>query len=193
MLKLVKTMIIILLLIGMFYVIAFQVFDLKTIIMQKIYPIKYADFVEEYAKQYEIDPLLVYAIIKAESDFEPKAKSKSGAMGLMQLMENTAVEVAKQIQVEELQTQQIYNPQTNIELGTCYFSTLLKKYNQIGLALAAYNAGMGRVDQWLEQNIISQDASNLENIPYKETNMYVRKILNDYQIYQQLYNKQSVS
>ena len=66
---------------------------------------------------------------------------------------------------------------------------LLEKYNyQIGIALAAYNAGMGNVNTWIERGIIKEDGSDLENIPYKETNMYVRKILNYYKIYKELYN-----
>ena len=73
--------------------------------------------------------------------------------------------------------------------GLKYFSILLKQYdNNLGLALAAYNAGMGNVAEWIEKGIIREDGSNLENIPYQETNMYVRKILNNYQIYQKLYH-----
>lgn len=156
--------------------------------MKKMYPRKYTTFVENYAKEYEVDPLLIFAIIKAESNFEPEAKSKSEAKGLMQLMENTALEIANQIEVKEIEEQDLYNPQINIQLGTCYFAILLKQYHQnVGLALAAYNAGMGRVAEWIQNGVIKEDGSDLENIPYQETNMYVRKILNDYQIYQELY------
>ena len=107
----------------------------------------------------------------------------------MQLMENTALEIAEQIEIETIEEQDLYNPQINIQIGTYYFSILLKQYHQnIGLALAAYNAGMGRVGEWIQNGVIKEDGSNLENIPYQETNMYVRKILNDYQIYKELYD-----
>ncbi len=165
----------------------FYIFDLKTVILKQIYPKKYEQYVEQYAKQYEIDPLLIYAIIKAESNFNPNAKSSSDARGLMQLMENTAVELSNQISEEEVTAEELYDPKTNIELGTCYFANLLNQFQNIGVALAAYNAGMGRVNEWIENGIILPDGSNLENIPYQETNMYVRKILNDYQIYQEIY------
>ncbi|MCI9177682.1 MAG: lytic transglycosylase domain-containing protein [Clostridia bacterium] len=158
--------------------------------MQKIYPQKYKEYVNYYAEKYEVDPLLIYAIIKAESNFNPEAHSKSDARGLMQLMENTAIEVANQIEVKEVQVEDLYTPQTNIQIGTCYFANLVKQYHNIGIALAAYNAGMGRVNNWIEKGIIKEDGSDLENIPYQETNMYVRKILNDYQIYQELYEKE---
>ena len=147
--------------------------------MRKIYPKKYEKYVQTYSKEYNVDEILIFSIIKAESNFNANATSNSNAKGLMQLMENTAVEVANEIKEENITKEKIYEPKTNIKLGTYYFSTLLKKYNNIGLALAAYNAGMGRVDNWIEQGIIKSDGSNLENIPYKETNMYVRKILNN--------------
>ena len=213
--KMIKIMIFILILI-IILVAIFYIFDLKTVILKQIYPKKYEQYVEQYAKQYEIDPLLIYAIVKAESNFNPNAKSSSNARGLMQLMENTAIELSNQIfedaatddmnndsnrtneelrdnknstQNQIIDTEDLYNPEINIQLGTCYFANLLNQFQNIGVALAAYNAGMGRVTEWIENGIILPDGSNLENIPYQETNMYVRKILNDYQIYQEIYKK----
>ena len=190
MLKLLKNILLIFIIILLIYFIAFNVFDLKTVFMKKIYPCKYEKYVQKYASEYEIDSLLIYAIMKAESNFNPNAKSKSEAIGLMQLMENTAIEVANKIEIENIKQETLYEPELNIQIGICYFATLLKQYQHIGLALAAYNAGMGRVNKWLEEGIIKSDGSDLENIPYQETNMYVRKILNDYKIYKQLYKNQ---
>ena len=154
-----------------------------------MYPQKYSDYVYTYSEEYEVDPLLIFAMIKAESNFNPKATSHSNAIGLMQLMENTAIEMARNMEEEEtISKEELYEPQNNIKLGTKYFSILLKQYdNNLGLALAAYNAGMGNVAEWIEKGIIKQDGSDLENIPYQETNMYVRKIINNYQMYQKLY------
>ena len=75
----------------------------------------------------------------------------------------------------------------NINLGTKYVSILLERYQNIALALTAYNAGIGTVDTWIEKGVIREDGGDIENIPYKETNNYVRKILRDYKIYQELY------
>lgn len=121
--------------------IVFYGLDLKQIILKKIYPKQYEGYVETYANKYDVDPLLILAIIKAESNFDPNAKSKSGAMGLMQLMESTAKEIAKKLE-ENFQEINLYEPQTSIQIGTYYFSILLKQYHgNIGLALASYNAG----------------------------------------------------
>ncbi|MBR1802817.1 MAG: lytic transglycosylase domain-containing protein [Clostridia bacterium] len=165
--------------------------DIKTIILRKMYPKTYSEYVYQYSEKYEVDPLLVFAIIKAESNFRPKSSSKSGAIGLMQLVVKTATEVSNQVEnMETISIDALYEPNINIQLGVKYFSTLLQKYNHnIALALAAYNAGMGNVDKWIKEGIIRDDGSDIENIPYRETNNYVRKILNSYQIYQQLYQQ----
>ena len=104
-------------------------------------------------------------------------------------MENTATEISNEIDNIEIPQEQIYEPETNIKLGTYYFSVLMNKYNNIGLALAAYNAGMGRVDGWIKDGILKKDGSDLENIPFKETNLYVRKILYNYEKYKKTYYK----
>lgn len=164
------------------YFVLFHLLGLEDKMMKIAYPQEYAEYVTRYAEECEVDPLLIYAIIKAESDFNPEAKSHNGAKGLMQLMDKTAIELSKNKEVD------LYDPETNIRLGTYYFSQLLEKYNsQVGIALAAYNAGMGNVNNWIERGTIQVDGSDLENIPYKETNMYVRRILNDYEMYRKLY------
>lgn len=193
MLKILKNIIITLLVLGIFYFLLFHVFDLKTVIMKQFYPQKYAEYVNQYAEEYGVDPLLIFAMIKIESNFNTDAKSSSEARGLMQLMENTATEAAQKIEKQEENTisqnnkQKLYEPEINIQLGTYYFSSLLSQYQNIGMALAAYNAGMGRVNEWIEKGTILPDGSNLEAIPYQETNMYVRKVLNAYRIYKELY------
>ncbi len=148
-----------------------------------LYPKKYENYVIKYSNEYNVDEYLIYSIIKCESNFNEKANSHAEAIGLMQLMENTAVETYEDIEGQQITIQELYNPEINIKIGTYYFSTLLKKYNNIGLALAAYNAGMGRVDNWIKEGTIKQDGSDLENIPFKETNLYVRKVLNNYEKY----------
>lgn len=160
----------------------------QNVILKKIYRLEYSNYVYQYAEENSLDPFLVFAIIKAESNFKRNIESSSGAIGLMQLMESTAVEMANEIGEEIIVKEALFNPETNIKIGTNYFSYLLKHYEgNEGLALTAYNAGMGNVDKWIEEGIIKEDGSNLEQIPYKETNNYVRKIVRDYKIYQELY------
>ncbi len=153
-----------------------------------MYPTKYSEYVEKYSEENGIDKYLVYAIIKAESNFDPNVKSNADARGLMQLMEETAVERSNAIEGTEIEAYDLYDPETNIKLGTSYFAYLLGLYDDnIVLAIIAYNAGLGNVEQWIKDGVIKADGSDIENIPYKETENYVRKILRDYQMYLKLY------
>ena len=154
--------------------------------MKKIYVIEYSDVVEKYSREYDVDKYLIYALIKAESNFNEKAVSGKGAKGLMQLMDSTAEDIAKELDID-LDEDDILNPDININLGTKYISDLITRFDSVELALAAYNAGGGKVDTWIEDNTLKSDGSDIENVPYSETNNYVRKILRDYKIYQELY------
>lgn len=153
-----------------------------------MYPTKYSEYVEKYSEENNLDKYLVYAIIKAESNFNPNVKSNADARGLMQLMEETAVERSNAIEGTEVEAYDLYDPETNIKLGTSYFAYLMGLYdNNIVLAIIAYNAGLGNVEKWIKDGVIKADGSDIENIPYKETENYVRKILRDYQMYLKLY------
>ena len=166
----------------------FGVFRIQDIILKRIYPQKYAELVNQYAKENNLDPLLVFAIIKAESNFDEKVVSNSGAIGLMQLMESTAQEMADDLAIEIPAKEDLFDPELNIQIGTYYFAYLLEIYEgNMYLALTAYNAGIGNVNTWIKEGTIREDGSDIENIPYKETNNYVRKIVRDYRIYQDLY------
>lgn len=158
--------------------------------MKNMYPKEYSEYVYKYSEENNIDPLLTFAIIKAESNFNPEATSNSNAIGLMQVLETTAKEVMQNKTEENFSKEILFNAEDNIKIGTTYFAYLLDKYNgNIALALTAYNAGIGKVDNWIENGIIKEDGSDIENIPYKETNNYVRKILRDYKIYKRLYDQ----
>ena len=158
-------------------------------IKKRLYNKDYKEYVQKYAQEYNVDENLIYALIKAESNFNSNAKSSKDAIGLMQLMESTAQDVCKktdlQISSDEL-SEKLLEPDININIGTKYLSILIQKYGNIEIAITAYNAGIGTVDNWIEKGIINSDGSNVENIPYKETNNYVRKILRDYKIYTNL-------
>lgn len=167
-----------------------KVFNIEQIILQNIYPKKYEEYVEKYAEENNIDPLLIFSIIKAESNFKENAKSSSGAVGLMQLMEETAKEIAESMNEPISEKEDLKEAETNIKIGIKYYSILQKNYDgNMLLALTAYNAGMGNVNTWIKNGIIKSDGSDIENIPYKETNMYVRKIIRNYKMYNKIYNK----
>ena len=161
-------------------------------ILKIIYPKNYEGIVSVYAEQYNVDENLVFAVIKAESNFDENAISNKNALGLMQIMEDTAKDVAEKnnIKIDKDNARlEILKVNNNINIGTKYLSILLEKYENIEVALAAYNAGTGNVDNWIESGIINKDGSDIEKIPYKETNNYIRKILEKYKIYKKIYSK----
>ena len=163
--------------------------DIPTKIQKIVYKKQYSEYVTKYANEYNIDENLIYAVIKAESNFKNDAKSSKDAMGLMQLMKDTAKEVSQKINLQiddDKIEQKLLDVEININLGTKYLSDLIDRYQNIELAVTAYNAGIGTVNNWIEKGIINSDGSDIENIPYKETNNYVRKILRDYKIYSNL-------
>lgn len=185
--KLLKRLIIFVVIIGIVVSIC-NYKNIRNLILKKIYVKKYNEYVEEYSNQYKLDSNLVYAIIKAESDFKEDAISNRSAKGLMQIMDATATDIAKVLNMD-FDDKKILNPKYNIMFGTKYISMLIDKYENIPLALAAYNAGSGNVDKWIKEGILNGNGDNIENIPFKETNNYVRKILRDYQIYIQIYTE----
>lgn len=162
----------------------------KDKILKIIYPKTYKDVIQIYQEKYNIDENLIFALIKAESNFDNKAVSNRSAIGVMQLMEDTAKEVAIKNKIDidyNNMKQELLKVDININIGTKYMTILLDKYESTEVALAAYNAGIGTVDNWIEKGVIKADGSDIENIPYKETNNYVRKILSNYKMYKELY------
>ena len=185
--RLLKFLITLLILASIIFIL-FKVIKIDDIIMKKLYPLKYSEYVQKYAEEYNMDKYMVYAIIKAESNFDENAKSSSNAIGLMQIMKTTALETANKMDFEVTE-EELFKPEINIKIGLKYFTYLLNHYNNnYPLAIIAYNAGMGNVDSWIKNGTIKEDGTDIENVPYKETNNYVRKILRDYEIYKGLYN-----
>lgn len=190
--------------------ILFKIVRIQDVVLRQIYPLQYETYVEKYSEENNLDKYLVYAVIKVESNFKPEATSSAGAIGLMQLMEETAVErlnvisssenssnennllnaasINEETDSSEPDNNDLYDPETNIKIGTSYLAYLIELYDgNIVLALTAYNAGLGNVEKWIKDGIIKANGSDIENIPYKETENYVRKILSSYQMYLKIY------
>ena len=155
---------------------------------QYLYPYPYRSVVEHYAAKYHVDSSLVAGMILSESKFRSEAKSHRGAVGLMQLMPETALWISEQIDDEEYSLGALHEPQKNIEYGTWYIASLEEEFggNDV-LALAAYNAGRGNVHDWMEENHWSMDFHEVSAIPYEETRAYVASVLKNRQKYLQLY------
>lgn len=146
-------------------------------------PVKYCDIVEKYATEYGIDKYLVFAVISTESNFNPDAVSDAGAMGLMQLMPDTALWIGEKISFQ-VDVQSLFDPDTNIRLGCAYLSYLFSRFdNNTKKVICAYNGGEGNVREWA-----SKYSDNLDYIPYKETRKYLKKVTVRYEIYTEIYS-----
>ena len=152
------------------------------------YPLDYEDLIVKYANEYELDPYFVAAVIKTESGFRPDAESSAGAIGLMQIMPETGQWAAEKIGMENFTNDMLLDPETNIRLGCWYLSFLKERFNgDLPIMMAAYNAGHNKVQQWLENPEYSSDGKQLTNIPYEETDNYVKKVTKAYEKYKEYY------
>lgn len=150
---------------------------------KKIYPLKYQDIIALECEKYDIDPYLVYALIKVESGYDSNAISGAGAQGLMQIMPETAEWIARKLNLDEYN---IFDAKTNIEMGCWYINFLQERFEDKDTLLAAYNAGHNKVESWLKEGY-SKDGIHLEKIPYKETEKYVDKVNFAYEKYKKIY------
>ncbi len=152
------------------------------------YPIEYTQLVEKYSAEYDVDKVLVYAVIKTESGFDPNAKSSENALGLTQILPMTFDWIKLHIN-DNAELEDLYEPETSIKYGTWFLDYLLDKYGVTETAIAAYHAGPGRVSEWLENEEYSDDGKTLKNIPFNDTNYYVKKVMDAYDVYSDLLRK----
>ena len=156
---------------------------------QRLYPRRYNDLVEQYAAEYDLDPLLVYSFIRTESGFDPQATSTVDARGLMQMTEETFIWLRSKIAPDEgLTFADLYDPEVSIRFGCYYLHLCLTRYNgDVATAAAAYHSGWGTVDNLLQMEEHSADGVTLQGFPYNQMNHYVKKITSCYAAYQRIY------
>ncbi len=152
------------------------------------FPIPYQTIIFREAHSEGMDPYLIAAVVKTESNSNPAAVSNKGALGLMQVMPETCRWIAEKTGINWYSTQLLMDPEYNIKIGVWYMAELHKEYNGDTVpALAAYNAGMGNVNKWLEQHQWDGKRDSIDEIPFAETRHYIRKVLFYQQIYKHLY------
>lgn len=152
---------------------------------QRYYPLpdEYHESIQRAASTHEVNPYLIAAIIDAESGWDADIVSGAGAVGLMQVLPATAQELRRRNLVDErFDADDLADPDVNIEYGTAYFRTLVERYHEIETALAAYNAGMGNVDEWLDN-----EGNIREQIEFPETRHYVLRVSRARDVYERLY------
>ncbi len=151
---------------------------------QYLYPVSYEQAILESSERHGVDPLLVCAVIKCESNWDSAAMSDAGAVGLMQLMPDTSSELANYgyVDVWGYDPENLTDPATNIEYGCAYLSQLQSQLGSTDEVIAAYNAGPGSVGEWL-----AEGGDIAEAIKFPETALYLKRVNKTYERYQQLY------
>lgn len=157
------------------------------------FPRGYKDIVRAYSKKYGVDELMVYSIMREESRFQKDAVSPADAVGLMQLIPPTARTVARQIGISGFTVEMLTIPRVNIEMGIFYFKQVLDKWDgDVELALASYNAGPHRAADWKVRFYGLEKDEFIEEVPFRETRNYIRRILRSYGAYKAIYGASSV-
>ena len=153
-----------------------------------LYPFPYRAEIEHHARNYQVDKFLAVSVMKVESNFYENAYSRSGAVGLMQLMPETATWIASCLNEDPPTFEDIQDSERNIKYGIWYLAELEDEFfgNDI-LTLAAYNAGRGNVQHWMAENGWNENFSDIDAIPYDETRNYVKRVLQCREKYVELY------
>ena len=154
---------------------------------EALFPKPYWIDLKRFSSSNALDPYLVAALIRQESEFNPSAVSRANAVGLMQLLPKVGKSVAKQEKLKHFSSTQLFTPGINLQLGTRYFRGMVDKFGAFEYALAAYNAGSDRVQDWLGQGKYRDAQEFVESIPFTETREYVQAILRNANVYRQLY------
>jgi soluble lytic murein transglycosylase len=167
---------------------ALDIPDLPRKYWEALFPKAYWSDLKRSAAANGLDPYLVASLIRQESEFNPNAVSRANAVGLMQLLPKTGKLVAKEVKMKRYTASQLYTPAVNLQLGTRYFRGMVDKFGgSFEYALAAYNAGSDRVEDWLSQGKYRDPQEFVESIPFTETREYVQAILRNASVYKQLY------
>lgn len=164
--------------------------DIKKKVQNQLCPLSYNEYVEKAAKDYNLSPALIYGIIRTESNFNPDAGSVAGACGLMQIMPETFDHyMMLRGETGKYTAEDLFDPAVNIDYGSYILHHHIEMFGDEKTAVAAYNAGAGSVEQWLDDPNISPDGKtlNCDNIPYEETRNYVVKVEDAKDKYNELY------
>jgi soluble lytic murein transglycosylase len=156
-------------------------------ILRVIFPVAHWDLIRRYAEQRELDPFLVAALVAQESTFQADIRSSANAWGLMQIVPATGRRYAPKVGVRRFSTSKLTDPDVNVRIGTAYLADLIAEFNDVASALAAYNAGESRVSRWrAERPGVARDEF-IDDIPFPETQNYVKRIIGTAEDYRTLY------
>lgn len=158
------------------------------VFLKIMHPLKFEEHVNKYAKEFDLDPLLVFSIIKVESNYDKYAISSKDAKGLMQITDKTGTWASEELDLKDFSTSNLFDPEINIKIGCWYLNRLNKEFDgNLALTITAYNGGSGRVRKWLKDKAFSNNGKNLEKIPFIETDKYVKKVIKEYKTLKYIY------
>jgi len=153
-----------------------------------IFPVTYWDVISAKANEQKLDPYLMTALIAQESTFDARVKSVANAYGLMQILPSTGRRYAPRLGIRPFSTRRLTEPEVNVQIGMAFFSDLVDKFDdRVSLALAAYNAGDSRVSRWMEERRGIDPDEFVDDIPFPETQNYVKRIVGTAEDYRALY------
>ncbi|MSO52828.1 MAG: tetratricopeptide repeat protein [Acidobacteria bacterium] len=158
-------------------------------ILQVIFPLDYWPLLQKYAEQRGLDPYVVAALVAQESNFDPAVVSPANAWGLMQVLPNTGRSLARKLGVHPFSTKRLTEAEVNVRLGTQFFADSIRRFGGVHFALAAYNAGDSRVASWQRERPGMPQDEFIDDIPFPETQNYVKRILGTAEDYRSLYGK----
>jgi soluble lytic murein transglycosylase len=158
-------------------------------LLQVIFPVDYWPLIREHAEEKEIDPFTVAALIAQESTFQAHVRSPANAYGLMQIVPATGRRYALRLGIKPYSTSRLTDPQVNVHIGTTYFSELVRRFGDVAPALAGYNAGEGRAAQWLAERPDLPRDEWIDDIPYPETQHYVKRVIGTSEDYRRIYGR----
>jgi soluble lytic murein transglycosylase len=158
-------------------------------ILEVIFPVDYWPLLQKYSTQRGLDPFLVAALVAQESNFDPVVRSHADAYGLMQILPSTGRQYARKLGVRPFSTRRLTEADTNVRLGTQIFADSIRKFGGVHFALAAYNAGDSRVARWQRERPGLPQDEFIDDIPFPETQNYVKRILGTAEDYRFLYGR----
>ena len=163
--------------------------ELPAEILQVIFPLTYWDSIRRHSARHGLDPYIIAALIAQESTFDPKIKSPANAWGLMQVVPATGRRLARAAGIRNFSEASLTDPEINLRLGTLYFARLVKQFGGTHYALASYNAGENRVVRWKTERPGLDEDEFIDDIPFPETQNYVKRILGTAEDYRRLYKE----
>ena len=166
--------------------------DLPAEVLQVLFPVAYWDLISKNGTANSLDPYLLAALIAQESTFDAEIVSHANAIGLMQIVAKTGRSYARRLRIPRYSTSRLTDPQVNMRIGAAYFADLVDRFGGVSYALASYNAGPGAVARWIAERPGIAADEFIDDIPYPETQNYVRKILGTAEDYRRLYGERGV-